>query len=160
MSDLPDALDRRLIVLLQANARLPTATLAKRLGVPRTTVASRLQRLERSGVIQGYGVRLGGGTADSRIKSVCALQVAPNAGPAVIRRLAEIPEIEQLLAVSGTWDYLATIVVQQIAQLDPVLDAIGAIDGVRQTTSALLLATKFDRTTPLPVPLPAPSSSS
>jgi DNA-binding Lrp family transcriptional regulator len=86
--------------------------------------------------------------------------VAPNAGPAVIRRLAEIPEIEQLLAVSGTWDYLATIVVQQIAQLDPVLDAIGAIDGVRQTTSALLLATKFDRTTPLPVPLPAPSSSS
>jgi DNA-binding Lrp family transcriptional regulator len=150
MTDHLDPLDRKLLVLLQGNARLPTATLAKRLGVPRTTVASRIARLEKSGVIQGYGVRLGGSTQSSAVRSMCALSVEPKAGPAVIRRLAEIPEIEQLLAVSGTWDYMATIVVEQIAHLDRVLDTIGAIDGVRQTTSALLLATKFDRRAPEP----------
>lgn len=140
-----DALDQKLLVLLQANARTPTTTLAKRLGVPRTTVVSRIGRLEKNGVIQGYGVRLGGKTRQGAVQSLCALQVDPKKGPAVVRRLADLPEIEQLLAVSGTWDYMATITVDQIAQLDRVLDSIGAIDGVRQTTSAVLLATKFDR---------------
>jgi DNA-binding Lrp family transcriptional regulator len=150
-----DSLDRRLLVLLQRNARTPTAALAKRLGVPRTTVASRISRLEKSGLIQGYGVRLKASTLDSAVKSMCGLRVAPRAGARVVRRLAEMPEIEQLLAVSGTWDYMATIVVPHVSHLDRVLDAIGAIDGVRQTTSALLLATKFDRRTPEPGPVGA-----
>ena len=143
-----DTLDQRLVALLQRNARTPTVTLAKRLGVPRTTVASRIQRLEKSGLIQGYGVRLRASMQDSAVKSLCGLRVAPKAGPRVVRRLTEIAEIEQLLAVSGTWDYMATIVVPHVSQLDRILDAIGAIEGVRQTTSALLLATKFDRRTP------------
>lgn len=145
-----DALDQKLLVALQRNSRTPTATLAKRLGVPRTTVASRIHRLEKSGLIQGYGVRLRTGAQDSAIRSICALKVAPRAGPRVVRRLAEMPEIEQLLAVSGTWDYMATVVVPQISRLDGILDAIGSVPGVRQTTSALLLATKFDRRTPGP----------
>ena len=142
-----DPLDRKLIALLQSNARTPTAALATRLGVPRTTVASRIHRLEKSGLIQGYGVRLRASAQDSSVRSLCGLRVAPRAGARVVRRLAEMAEIEQLLAVSGTWDYMATIVVAQISHLDRVLDAIGAIDGVRQTTSALMLATKFDRRT-------------
>jgi DNA-binding Lrp family transcriptional regulator len=111
--------------------------------VPRTTVASRLRRLEKNGVIQGYGVRLG--ARISAVRSICALQVEPKAGASVVRRLISMPEIEQLLAVSGNWDYMATIAVEHLSQLDRVLDAIGEIDGVRQTTSALLLATKLDR---------------
>ncbi len=143
MHDRLDSLDKRLIALLQQNARTTATTLAKRLGVPRTTVASRIQRLEKTGVIQGYGVRLG--TRVSAVRSICALQVEPKAGAAVVRRLTSMPEIEQLLAVSGNWDYMATIAVEHLAQLDRVLDAIGEIDGVRQRTSALLLATKLDR---------------
>ncbi|MDP1125047.1 AsnC family transcriptional regulator, partial [Klebsiella pneumoniae] len=56
----PDDLDRRLILLLQANARDSTATLARKLGVARTTVVARLARLEASGRIVGYTARLGG----------------------------------------------------------------------------------------------------
>ena len=40
---------------------------------------------------------------------------------------------------------MATIAVDRVDDLDRVLDGIGAIDGIRQTTSAILLATKFDR---------------
>ena len=148
MTEELDPLDRRLLDLLHKNARTPTATLAKRLGVPRTTVASRINRLEKTGLVQGYGVRLRAGTEGNSVKSMCGLRVEPRAGAKVVRRLAEMPEIEQLLAVSGTWDYMATIVVPHISHLDRILDVIGAIDGVRQTASALLLATKFDRRTP------------
>ena len=54
----PSAEDEALLRLLQENARLSTAELARRLGVARSTVQGRLERLERSGVIRGYGVRL------------------------------------------------------------------------------------------------------
>ncbi|MDP1159818.1 Lrp/AsnC family transcriptional regulator, partial [Klebsiella variicola] len=50
--------DRDLITLLRENARASTAELARRLGVSRTTVQSRIERLEARGIIIGYGVRL------------------------------------------------------------------------------------------------------
>src|SRR5262245_30586234 len=53
-----DDTDRKLIAMLRENARAPTAVLARRLGLSRTTVQARLERLERSGTISGYGVRL------------------------------------------------------------------------------------------------------
>ncbi|MGO9756089.1 MAG: winged helix-turn-helix transcriptional regulator, partial [Roseiarcus sp.] len=46
-----------LLALLRENARASVASLARRLGVPRTTVQSRIERLERRGVIAGYTVR-------------------------------------------------------------------------------------------------------
>ena len=94
MSAQPDDLDRRLLALLQANARLPASTLAKKLGVARTTVVARIARLERTGVIKGYGLRLGQRPEDGGIRALCALQVEPRSGPSVVKRLAGIPEIE------------------------------------------------------------------
>ena len=52
-----DEIDRQLIALLQINARESVATLARQLGIARTTVNSRLERLEKNKVISGYGVR-------------------------------------------------------------------------------------------------------
>lgn len=145
MTEPKDELDRRLLALLQTNARLPAATLATKLGIARTTVVARIARLEKTGVIKGYGLRLGQRPEDGGVRALCALQVEPRAGPLVVKQLATLPEIEQLVAVSGVWDYMATIAVDRVDQLDRVLDAIGAIEGIRQTTSAILLATKFDR---------------
>ena len=53
-----DPTDEALLRLLRDNARLPTAELARLLKLSRTTVQSRLERLERHGVIEGYTVRL------------------------------------------------------------------------------------------------------
>ena len=54
MTDL-DQTDRHLLSLLQANARDSAANLARKLGIARTTVVARIARLERLGVIAGYG---------------------------------------------------------------------------------------------------------
>ncbi|RXM20876.1 AsnC family transcriptional regulator, partial [Citrobacter sp. AAK_AS5] len=54
-----DETDRQLLSLLQTHARESTATLARRLGLARTTVVARIARLERDGVVAGFGVRLG-----------------------------------------------------------------------------------------------------
>ena len=64
-----DALDQQLLSLLQANAREGTAELARRLGLARTTVVARIARLEREGVVAGYGVRLGQRLAGSAVRA-------------------------------------------------------------------------------------------
>ena len=124
-----DDLDRQLISLLQADARASTADLARRLGVARTTVVARLARLERSGVIVGYTVRLGRDAAQ----------------PAVIAALQRLPELVQLSSVSGEFDYIALLQAPGTQRLDALLDTIGQVDGVLKTTTSVVLAVKIDR---------------
>ena len=66
-----DEIDRQLIAALQINARESVAMLARQLGIARTTVTSRLARLEKAKVITGYGVRLGQRVVGWRVAGVC-----------------------------------------------------------------------------------------
>ncbi|MBP8145353.1 Lrp/AsnC family transcriptional regulator [Pseudorhodoferax sp.] len=139
-----DDLDRALIARLQANARASTAELARQLQVARTTVVSRLARLEAGGVITGYTVRLASEAA-SGVQAFVNLAVSPKSAKKVIDRLAGMPELRQLAAVSGEFDYLAVLRAPDTQRLDALLDAIGEIDGVLRTTTSVLLAMRVDR---------------
>jgi DNA-binding Lrp family transcriptional regulator len=141
-----DDLDRRLLALLQANARESTAQLARRLGVARTTVLARLARLERGGVIAGYTVRLAVDEADRGVMAYVGLVTDPKQGPEVVRALSAMPELRQLSSVSGEIDYLALIRAETPARLDELLDRIGALPGVARTTTSVVLARRVDRT--------------
>jgi len=143
---IPDTLDRRLLALLQADARASTADLARRLGVARTTVLSRLTRLEREGVIVGYTVRLGQEEGDRGVEAYVGITTEPKAGALVTQRLAALPELRQLCSVSGVSDYLALLRAESTARLDQLLDEIGAIEGVIKTHTSVVLARRIDRT--------------
>lgn len=145
MSAALDDLDRALIAQLQAHARASTADLARRLGVARTTVVARLQRLEGSGVITGYTVRLGATEGTEGVQAFVNLAVSPKSAKAVIERLSLLPELRQLAAVSGEFDYLAILRAPSTQRLDALLDEIGEIDGVLRTTTSVLLAMRIDR---------------
>jgi len=140
-----DDLDRRLIARLQAHARASTADLARQLGVARTTVVARLARLERSGVIVGYTIRLAATEGEQGVQAFVNLSVSPKSARAVIDRLSLLPELRQLAAVSGEFDYLAVLRAPTTQRLDKLLDEIGEIDGVLRTTTSVLLAMRVDR---------------
>ncbi|BDB25647.1 MULTISPECIES: Lrp/AsnC family transcriptional regulator [Cupriavidus] len=140
-----DVTDRHLLSLLQANARESAANLARQLGIARTTVVARIARLERSGVIAGYGVRLGQKMEDNVILAYCGLSVQPKAAPAILRALQRLPEIEEVNSVSGPVDYLVAIRCDTHDRLDRLLDEIGMLDGVNHTTTSIVLARKLDR---------------
>jgi DNA-binding Lrp family transcriptional regulator len=142
-----DALDRQLIALLQADARQSTADLARKLTVARTTVLARLARLERQGVIVGYTVRLGQDEGERGVEAYVGISTEPKSARDVTQRLATLPELRQLCSVSGEFDYLALLRADTPARLDALLDEIGAIDGVRKTTTSVVLARRIDRTT-------------
>ena len=141
-----DTLDRQLIALLQADARQSTADLARKLAVARTTVLARLVRLERQGVIVGYTVRLGQDEGDRGVEAYVGISTEPKSARDVTQRLATLPELRQLCSVSGEFDYLALLRAESTARLDALLDEIGAIDGVRKTTTSVVLARRIDRT--------------
>ena len=141
-----DTLDRNLIALLQANARESTANLARKLGVARTTVLSRLARLEREGDIVGYTVRLGHDEADRGVQAYVGIVTEPKAAREVTRKLARLPELRQLCSVSGEFDYIALLRAESTQRLDALLDEIGEIAGVLKTTTSVVLALRLDRT--------------
>src|SRR6218665_832002 len=141
----PDAIDRQLIALLQANARESTAHLARRLGVARTTVVARLARLEAGGAIVGYTARLGSDAADRGVQAFVGITVQPKAGREVVKRLSGFPELRQLASVRGEYDYMAVLKAESTMRLDVLLDEIGDVEGVIKTTSSVVLALRVDR---------------
>lgn len=150
MSDLPDrasidATDRHLIMLLRQDARLPITSLAHALGLSRSSVYGRLERLERDGVIAGYTVRLGADYDQRLIRAHVMLKVAPRLSQAIERKLVAMPELIALHAISGEYDMIAVVEAEGVAALNSVVDRIGLLDGVEQTTTSILMATKMVR---------------
>lgn len=139
-----DETDSRLIALLSENARAPVATLARKLSIARTTVQARIERLEKSGAIDGYTIRKG---ALSRppLRATVLISIEPRSGPAVLTRLSALPNVEQVHTTSGRWDLIATLSATDTETLDRTLDEIGAAKGVKGSESLIHLSTKLDR---------------
>jgi len=139
-----DDTDHALIALLQDNARTPVATLARRMGLARTTVQARLDRLEATGVIAGYALRLGA-KARPALRATVLLSVEPRAGAAVLARLKSLAQVRRVHTTSGRFDLIVTLEAETTAALDDTLDRIGEAKGVRGSESLIHLATKLDR---------------
>lgn len=137
--------DKQLIALLKLDARESTASLARKLGLSRTTVQDRLKKLERDGTIEGYTLRLRSDTEAKGVKAFVIVEVEPRRIAEVITRLKKIPEIETLYSVSGKFDLIAMLRAESAEDLDEVLDRIGETTGVEETESAIILSTKVDR---------------
>ncbi|RUM97682.1 Lrp/AsnC family transcriptional regulator [Pseudaminobacter arsenicus] len=137
--------DRALIGLLRENARASTAELARRLGVSRTTVQSRIERLEKSGVIAGYGVRLSPDYERNLVRAHILVTALPKLSASVETVLRRIPEVRTLHSISGSFDMIIIVEAPSVRDLDALIDRIGALEGVERTLSSIILSTKIDR---------------
>jgi DNA-binding Lrp family transcriptional regulator len=140
MSGLDDT-DRELISLLRDNARLPVATLAKKLRVARGTVQNRLARLEREGVVVGYTVRLKPQVEGHHIRALMTVSVEGNRADDVLRALRGDPAVVSLHTTNGRWDIVAELRADSLEAFDRVLSGIRLIDGIAQTETSILLST-------------------
>lgn len=140
-----DDLDRGILGLLGADARMSVATLSRRLKVARSTVQARLERLESTGTIAGYTLKLGEAMREGRLRASVLLTIEPRAQAAVLARLKSIAEVERVFTTSGRFDFLIQVACPGTQVLDQVLDQIGALTGVRASESLIHLSTKIDR---------------
>ncbi len=137
--------DRQLLLLLAENARTPTAELARRLSLSRTTVQMRLERLEREGVIAGYGVRLSDSYERGLVRASVMIVLQTKALGKVVQALRALPEVMSVHSVSGGFDLIAEVAAPSISELDRTIDVIGEVDGVEKTQSSIILSTRFQR---------------
>jgi DNA-binding Lrp family transcriptional regulator len=140
-----DDLDRAILSLLSADARMSIATLARRVKVARSTIQARLERLETSGIIVGYTIKLGEAAREGRLRASVLLTVEPRAQANILTRLKAISEVERVSTTSGRFDLLLQIAAPSTTLLDQVLDQIGAMTGVRSSESLIHLSTRIDR---------------
>lgn len=140
-----DAVDRKLLRLVQENARRPTAALAKDLGLSRTAVQARLARLERDRVIVGYSavVATPGGEG---LMAMVSLRLGVRPCRLVLDQLRTWPEIAQGYSVSGSVDAFLIVKVASPAELSALADRLQAVNGVDEVETAVILDTFSDRT--------------
>jgi DNA-binding Lrp family transcriptional regulator len=140
-----DDTDRHLLALLRDNARASTAELARKLKLARTTVQSRLERLERERVVVGYTVVVPDEAEAALVRAHVLITAAPKRSAGIEAALRRIPELRMLHSVSGPFDLIAVLAADSIGTLDALIDRIGALDGVERTTSAIVLSTRISR---------------
>jgi DNA-binding Lrp family transcriptional regulator len=140
-----DDTDRKLIALLRANARTPTAALGRSLALSRSAVQERLKRLERDAVITGYTLTLGEATDHPGVGAHVLLTLDPKQQDRAMMALKGLPEVTAAYTVSGAYDAIVMLNASTSAHLDDVLTRIGKLPGVNRTTSSILLSTMFER---------------
>ena len=145
-----DAIDEKLLLALRENGRASTAQLARLVGRSRTSVQSRIERLEKQGVIVGYGVLLAPEHGVGAVRAHVMIKVGPKETRIVTAALRAIAQVRVLHSVSGEVDLIAVAATASVADMDQVIDRIGALDGVERTTSSIILSTKFERASRAP----------
>ncbi len=140
MTDM-DATDQQLLSLLRKDARTNVATLAKKLGVSRGTVTNRITKLEDTGVIVGYTVRLRPDAQPNQISAWMSVAVEGNETRAVIASLLGEPGVAALHDTNGRWDLLAELRAANLSELSQVLERIRLVRGISSTETSLHLET-------------------
>jgi len=138
---LMDDLDHRLIALLRADSRAPTATIAATLKVSRGTVQNRIDRLRASGVLLGFTIRLAAEDDPSSVRAVMTIVIEGGRMAQVQRALSGVPAVTATHTTNGRWDLVAELEAPDLPAFSAALDSIRAIDGIAATETSLLLKT-------------------
>ena len=135
-----DDLDGRLIELLTAEPRVGVLEASRRLGVARGTVQARLDRMQARGVITGYGPDLEPAALGYGVMAFITLEIRQAGGhDPVADRLAAIAEVLEAHTITGAGDMLCRVVARGNADLQRVIDAIVALEGVVRTSTVIVL---------------------
>ena len=138
-----DNIDKQLLALLRKDARMPVVNLAKVLKVSRATVQNRINKLEQTGIILGYTVKLKGEAQKDVVKVIMSILVEAKDEADVLIALRELPEILAVHHTNGHWDLIAEIQVENISLLGGLLGQIRNVNGIVQTEASLLLGLIF-----------------
>ncbi|MBL4601341.1 MAG: Lrp/AsnC family transcriptional regulator [Emcibacteraceae bacterium] len=139
-----DEKDKNLINLLRENSRASTTTLARTLGLSRSTVQDRIKRLEDRGVIAGYTIRFNDEYRQRQISAQVMMTFHPQYSATILNSLKKMPSVVSIFAVSGIYDLITTVRAETTEELDETIDNIGILPGMEKTTTSIILSKKYE----------------
>lgn len=137
-----DDTDARLVALLRRNGRAALSELASHMNVSRATVRNRMERLVSSGEIIGYSVVMKEDVADQPVRGLMMLGIEGRGTERIVRAVTGLPSVQAVHSTNGKWDLVVEIGTETLADLDQVLARIRRVDGVMNSETSLLLATR------------------
>ncbi|WP_299605860.1 Lrp/AsnC family transcriptional regulator [uncultured Tateyamaria sp.] len=137
-----DETDNRLIAALRHDARASLSDLSIRLGLSRTTVRSRIEKLQARGDILGFTVVVRADTARDPVRGLMMIAIEGRGTERIIRQLQGMVEIRAVHSTNGRWDVIVEIGTDTLEQFDSVLFRIRKLDGVVASETSLLLSTR------------------
>jgi Lrp/AsnC family leucine-responsive transcriptional regulator len=152
-----DPTDIHILQLLQDNARIPQAEIARVVGLAPSAVLERLRKLEGRGVIRGYSARIDPKALDQRLLAFVAVRTTDRPGEALVgQTMAAVPEVLEVHHVAGDDCLLLKVRARDPEHLSQILrDRLGRVDGVRSTRTTIVLES-IKESMSLPIDLAAP----
>jgi DNA-binding Lrp family transcriptional regulator len=135
-----DRLDGRLIQALAASPRAGVMELARQLRVARGTVQARLDKLQRRGVITGFGPDLDVRGLGYQVLAFTTLEIAQGRLHDVVDHLRDIPEVLEAHATTGQADLHCRVVARSNDHLQEVINRILEVQGIARTTTVIALS--------------------
>jgi DNA-binding Lrp family transcriptional regulator len=134
-----DATDARILLALGQDPRASVMALSQQLGLARNTVQARLTRLERDGVLAPLDRRVRPEALGYRLGAYVTVQVAQRGLAEVSEALADIPEVIEVIGLSGVVDLLVHVVARDADDLWRINEHLLAIPGVQRIDTALAM---------------------
>ncbi|HET8605289.1 MAG TPA: Lrp/AsnC family transcriptional regulator [Marmoricola sp.] len=139
-----DDVDRNLIDLFTAEPRIGVLEASRRLGIARGTAQARLEKLQRAGVIAGWGPVLSPEALGYPVTAFLTLEIRQGAGhDAVARHLAGIAEVLEAHTITGAGDMWARVVARSNADLQRVIDRVLADPAIVRSSTVIALQTQI-----------------
>ena len=134
-----DSLDVAVLSALRSAPRAGYLELSRLLQVSRATIQARLERLERDGVVTGYGPDINLAAAGYPVLAFATLEIAQGRLDEVTDALAAIPSVVEAFATTGPGDVHCRLAATSHEGLQDVLIQVSQIPGVARSTSVIAL---------------------
>ncbi len=148
-----DAIDRKILSILQRDATIPIAEIAEQVGLSTTPCWRRIQKLDEAGVIRSRVALLDGGLLNVGVTVFVSVRTNQH-NAAWFERFAkavdEIPEVVEFYRMSGDVDYLLRVVVPDIAAYDTVYQRLIETVSLSDVSSSFAME-QIKYTTALPL---------
>jgi len=143
-----DGRDRRILQLVQRDASLAQAEIARKVGLSTAAVNERLRKLRASGVIRRFSALVEPAAVGAGVTAFVEVFLEhPRFEPAFIRRVQALDEVLECHHVTGEFSLLLKVRVADMESLQELLlEQLGAHDGVRQTRTVIALSTVKEET--------------
>ncbi len=148
-----DRLDKKILKLLQEDATIAVADIAKKVGLSTTPCWRRIQKLEEEGVIRKRVALLDTAAINARVTVFVSIRTNAHSVEWLKRFsevIAEFPEVVEFYRMSGEVDYLLRVVVPDIAAFDEFYKRLIAKIEIRDVSSAFAME-QIKYTTEMPL---------
>jgi len=141
-----DEIDKKLLKILQQDAKTPYAKISDEIGISEATVHLRIKRLLKSGVILGFQAIVNPKKVGINYMALTGLNIKPSESTKILERLSKVENVYEVYVTAGRYNIVAKVRAKDSSELLDTLKVIERIPGITSMDVMLVLSTIKEET--------------